>query len=335
MKTTVPCPEFGVRRAVSGPAACLVAAALLLAPAAVGAQVYDRPLTEQDLQRLVPVLRAEKAGSARIAQQAMERQALEQKRAAARQQAVAAITAGTDPLEWLTKASPNAVTPSTARYQAPCSHALTQSTGEPSAVFSFGMHAPPAWLAVWKARDNTVPIRESQTASQPGAQRAGAPRPEAVVQQARAFYSGRSFESQGEPAPFEWLFVAPDRLVSATIMGVNVLGRVEACRNLANGPTIVLNAEGDAFAKGPAKAAPTTNRELALALEKEGLRREEYLNLREQLRVAQADAKDPSRLTAPASATEEQLKALAIRGKNAAFYREHADLISPLLEGIG
>jgi hypothetical protein len=282
----------------------------------------------------VPVLRAEKAGTARMARQATDRQALEQKRSVARQQAVAAITAGTDPLEWLAKVSPAAVTPSTARYEGSCSRALTQSTGEPCAAFSFGIHAPPAWLAVWKARDGTVPIGESQKAGQPGAQRADAPRPEAVVQQARAFYSARGFEYEGEAAPFEWLFVAPDRLVSATVMGVNVLGRVEACRDLANGPTIVVKAEGDAFAKGPARAAPGTNRELTAALEKAGLRREEYLNLREQLRVAQVDAKDPARLTAPPSATEEQLRTLAIRAKNAAFYREHADVIAPLLEGL-
>ena len=119
-----------------------------------------------------------------------------------------------------------AVAPSTARYDASCSRALTQSASHPSAVFSFGIDAPSAWVAVWKARDNTVPIGDrSQVASQPGAQRPGATRPEAVVQQTRAFYSARGFQYQGEPAPFEWVFVAPDRLVSVTLMGVTLINQ--------------------------------------------------------------------------------------------------------------
>lgn len=310
------------------------ALATLMAAVQVTAQVYDRPLTEQDLQRLAPVLRAEKAGAARAARQATERQALEQKRGTEKRQAVGVIAEGTDPLAWLSERSANAVAPSTARYDAACSHALTQSAGDPSAVFSFGIAAPPTWLAVWKARDTSVPIADrGPTADKPGAQRPGATRPETVVQQTRAFYSGRGFAYQGEPAPFEWQYLASDRLVNVTLMGVNVLGRVEACRALANGPTIVVKAEGEAFAKGPVRAASNTSRELADALDAAALREEEYLNLKEQLRSAQADAKDPSRLSVPPSATEEQRKALAIRAKNAEFYRAHADVIAPLLEG--
>ncbi len=313
----------------------LVAIALLIGVAPLPAQVYDRPLTEQDLQRLAPVMRAEKAGIARVARQRAERDALEQKRAVARKQAVSEIAAGQDPLDWLTKMSANAVSPSTARYEAACSRALTASTGDPSAVFSFGITAPAAWVAVWKARDSTVPIGDrTETAGQPGAQRPGATRPETVVSQTRAFYAARGYEYQGEPAPFEWEYVASDRLVGATLMGVNVLGRVEACRGLANGPTIVLKAQGDVFAKGPTRRPSETNRELADALEKAGLRREEYLNLKEQLRVAQADAKDTSRLTAPPSATDEQRKEFAIRAKNVEFYRRHAGDIDTLLEGM-
>ncbi len=313
----------------------LVVALVVLTVAPLAAQVYDRPLTEQDLQRLTPVLRAEKTGAARIAKQATEAAALEQKRAAGRQQAVSAIAGGEDPSAWLTRLSSNAVAPSTSRYDAACSRALTQSQSNPSAVFSFGIAAPPAWVAVWKARDSSVPIGDrTHAAAQPGAQRPGATRPETVVQQARAFYSARRWEYQGEPAPFEWQFVAPDRLVAATLMGVNVLGQVEACRALADGPTITVKAADEAFGKGPARPRSKVNYELADALEKSGLRREEYVNLREQLRVAQADAKDPSRLAVPPGATEEQRKDLAIRAQNAQFYRQHAAAIAPLLEGI-
>jgi len=308
---------------------------LLLGSVPLVAQVYDRPLTEQDLQRLVPVLRAETAGAERLARQAAEREALEEVRSKARQQVVGEVAAGADPLEWLRKLSPNSAAPSTARYQPACSRALTQSNAVPSAVLSFGIAAPSAWLAVWKARDQSVPIGDrGQAANQPGAQRPGATRPELVVQQTRSFYSARAFEYQGEPAPFEWQFLAPDRLVSAMVMGVNALGRVEACRDLPSGPMVVLKAEGEAFGKGPKRPTPRTNRELAEALDKAGLGEAEYLNLKLQLMTAQADAKDPSRLNATASATEDQQKTLAIRRKNADFYRQHAEVLAPLLAGL-
>ena len=310
-------------------------AALLLAAAQLAAQLYDRPLTEQDLRQLVPVLRAEKAGAERLARQAAEREALEEVRSKARQRVVGQIEAGADPLEWLRKLSPRAAAPSTARYQAACSRALTQSSAVPSAVLSFGIAAPPAWLAVWKARDQSVPISErGQAADRRGAERSGATRPELVTQQTRSFYSARAFEYQGEPAPFEWQFLAPDRLVSAMVMGVNVLGRVEACRDLPSGPMVVLKAEGEAFGKGPRKPAPSTNRELAEALDGAGLSEAEYLNLKLQLMTAQSDAKDASRLDATASTTEAERQTLAIRRKNADFYRQHAQVLAPLLEGL-
>jgi hypothetical protein len=308
---------------------------LVIVVAPLAAQYYERPLTEQDLQRVMPVLRADKAGAERLARQAADREALERERTNRRQQAVARIAAGTDPLEWLTGLAAKVTTPSTARYEAACSRALTASGGVPSAVFTFGIAAPSSWLAVWKARDRSIPIGDrSQAAAGPGAQRPGATRPEQVAQQTRAFYSSRGFEYQGELAPFEWQFLAPDRQISATVMGVNVLGRVDECRDLPSGPMVVLKAEGQAFAKAPARPGPATNRELADALDKAGLDEADYLNLKLQLLAARADAQDPSRLKPAAAANEEQQKSLAIRRQNVEFFRQHQAVLDPLLAGL-
>ena len=310
-------------------------ALLVLVVAPLAAQYYERPLTEQDLQRVLPVLRADKAGTERLARQAADREALELERANRRQQAVALIAAGTDPLEWLTGLATKATTPSTARYEAACSRALTASGGVPSAVFTFGIAAPSSWLAVWKARDRSIPIGDrSQAAAKPGAQQPGATRPEQVAQQTRTFYSSREFEYQGELAPFEWQFLAPDRKLSATVMGVNVLGRVDACRDLPSGPMVVLKAEGQAFAKAPVQPGPATNRELAAARDAAGFSEAEYLNLKLQLLAARADAQDPARLKPAAAATEEQQKPLAIRRENAEFYRRHAVVLDSLLAAL-
>ena len=313
---------------------CSLLAFLFLA-APLAAQVYERPLTEQDLQRVLPLLRADRTGGERLGRQAAEREALEGQRRGARQQATAQIAGGIDPLAWLTKLTANAVAPSTARYQAECSRALTGSSVVPSAVFSFGIAAPSSWLAVWRARDQSIPIGDrSKTVEKPGAQQPGATRPEAVTQQTRAFYASRHFEYEGEVAPFEWQFLAPDRLVGATVMGVNVLGRVAECRDLPSGPMVLLKAQGEAFAKGPARPGPGTNRELADALDTAGFTEGQYLNLKLQLLNARADAQDPARLNKLPTATEEQRNTLDIRRANAEFYRGHADVIAPLLEGM-
>jgi hypothetical protein len=320
-----------MRRVARAAALCV---AVALAIARLGAQYYERPLTEQDVRRALPVLQADKAGTERLARQAAEQNALEQVRTNGRQQAVGLIAAGTDVLGWLQTLTANAATPSTAQYQAPCSRALTAADAMPSAVFTFGIPAPSSWLAVWRARDQSIPIGDrSRAAGEPGAQRPGATRPEAVTQQTRAFYSSRGFESRGELAPFEWQFLSPDRLVSATVMGVNVLGRLDPCRDLPSGPMIVLKAEGQAFAKAPALPGPKANRELADALDKAGLGEAEYLNLKLQLLAARADAQDPSRLKA-AAASEDQQKALAIRRENAEFYRQHAAVLDPILTAL-
>jgi hypothetical protein len=326
----------GAARAVRGRGAiCLLTAGVVaLVAGHLAAQVYDRPLTEQDVERVAPLLRAEKAGAARLARQAGDRDALAGVRAKARQEAVGAIAAGGDPHEWLKKAMPAAAAPSTARYDVECSRALTQSAGVPSAVFSFGIAAPSAWLSVWKARDEEVPIGDRvPTTNPPGTQRPGATRPEAVTQQARAFYSSREFEYQGEAAPFEWQFLGPDRTIGATVAGVNVLGRLPACRDLSSGPMVVLKAEDDAFGKSSKPTAPVTNRELAAALDTAGLAEAEYLNLKAQLMTAQADALDPSRLN-PQAASEAQRKDLEIRRRNAELYRLHSTVIAPLLAGL-
>ena len=86
----------GAARAVRGRGAiCLLTAGVVaLVAGHLAAQVYDRPLTEQDVERVAPLLRAEKAGAARLARQAGDRDALAGVRAKARQEAVGAIAAG-------------------------------------------------------------------------------------------------------------------------------------------------------------------------------------------------------------------------------------------------
>jgi hypothetical protein len=311
----------------------LSALAVTLCAALAAAQVYERPLNEQDLQRLVPVLEADAVVAAQRARETTESTAAERVRAEARERAVGEVSSGADPLEWLSTHSRLAASPSTAVYAPGCSRAVTSAWRVPTAVLSFGVPAPSGWLALWQQRDPgavTAPPPRSDRAREAARPAASA---ESVAQRARRFYSDRQFEYEEERAPFEWRFLAPDHLVSATVMGVAALGQVEACRTLATGPAVVLRAEGEMFGKGAPPASKQAGRALAAAREKAGLSEAEYLNLKLQLLNARADASAPPPTKVPQAGAigDERQKELAIRRENVEFYRRHAALLDRLL----
>lgn len=309
----------------------MTALLLCLVVASAGAQVYDRALHEQDLARILPVLRADVQAADERARERAASASLAAARARAMQDAAGEIARGADPLDWLRAHSREAVAPSTAVYQPACARALTAAAGRPSAMLSFGIDAPTGWLFVWKERDAGAIATGPPASRQRGAPGSSA-RPEALVQQTRAFYAGRNFEYKGERAPFEWQFMAADKRVSATIVGVNVFGRLEACRALATGPAVVIRAEdelfGQALASQEATTAGTAQRAFDAAVQKAGLSEAEYLNLKLQVLAARVDAaaEDRGARIAAANPNDE-----AIRRQNARFYREHREALEPLL----
>jgi hypothetical protein len=312
---------------------CLGAWALLLLFAAftiaLDAQVFDKPLTDADLGKLLPLVAAEASDLTRLREQADRDAMAEKTRQAAREAAAREIVAGrVDPFGWLERTSKNAVVPSTARYQAACSKEASERAPGVAAVFTFGVPAPDSWLAVLAGG-----------ASQGAARAGGEGRPrglnaESVAQQARAFYSARTFDPQGERAAFEWVFLSPDRLVTASVHGVNPYRALPACSALASGPTIVLSGAPRAF--GPDPASPRATRTFPAALDAAGMNDVDYQSLKFQLTMARHDARDPASLadTPPGGADPSTSREKNVRKQNADLYRRYAAKLDPLLDQL-
>jgi hypothetical protein len=306
--------------------------AVVLLATGLGAQLFETPLTDADLARLLPLLKAEVADTARRQEQAERDQAAEKTRQAARQTASSEIASGhSDPLAWLQHVSPNAVTPSTARYDASCSRAVGERSARPAAVFSFGIPAPDSWLALAAGSGAEPPVAENTRKTRPP----GGLSAETVAQQARAFYSSRHFDPSGERAVFEWMLASSDRLITATVYGVNPYRTIVACSVLDSGPTIVLSGAPRAFGPDPVRAATKGTVTLAAALEAAGLRDVDYQTLKFQVTMARNDARDPAALpSAPpgaAAADPSLARQNAVRAQNAVWYRRHAPDLDPLL----
>lgn len=299
-------------------------------------QLFEKPLTDADLARLLPLLRAEVADAARRQDQAQRDQAAETMRQAAREAASHEIASGhTDPLVWLQHVSSNTVAPSTARYDAPCSREVSERPARPAAVFSFGIPAPDSWLAVAAGSDARPPAASDAGKARPQ----GGLTAEAVTQQARAFYSSRHFDPTGERAVFEWILVSPDRLITATVYGVNPHRAIAGCSLLGSGPTIVLSGAPRAFGPDPVRVAGAATATLAAVLEATGLREVDYQSLRFQVTIARYDARAPSApQNAPSGATANRdpsvAREKAVRAQNAEWYRQHAAELDPLLDQL-
>jgi hypothetical protein len=311
-------------------ASLLVAVSLV----AAGRQIFDRPLTDADIQKLIPLLKVDADGQDRLRAEAERKTATEKARQAARDVVVGRVgDGGVDPFAWLREQSPSAAVPSTARYEASCSREMTAARGDVTAVFTFGVPAPAPWLSIVRGTGAT----EAAPAS--GGNRPRGPSAEAIAQQTRAFYAAKTFEPQGEPAPFQWVFLAPDELVMATVYGVKPGPNAGACGTLASGPMILLAPAPKAFGAKPAPSAAATPRAGGLedALRAAGLAEAEYQSLRFQVTMARRDAREPAALEAGAGVqppTEQARREKSVRRQNADTYGRFAGQLDPLLDRL-
>jgi hypothetical protein len=308
---------------------CLLAIAIGVT--AGSAQVFDKPLTDADLEKLLPLLAAEAVDQSRRDEQAERDAAAERARQAARSALVREIAGSqVDPLAWLRQKTPHTVVPSTARYEAACSRAVSQQAGNVAAVFTFGVAAPDSWIAVARGSSGPPPT-PAGAATRPRAAAA-----ESVAPQTRSFYSARGFKPQGEQAAFAWGFLSPDGLITATVHGVNPHHALPACQALASGPAITLDAAPKAF--GPSAPAGRRAGALREALTKAGLDDVEYQSLRFQAIQARNDARNPSsfEVERPVGviAGDAAAREKAVRTQNVAWYWRFAAKLDPLLDRL-
>jgi hypothetical protein len=301
----------------------------------------ERPITDADVERYLPRLRADADAMESAIQKSMEVSAAIESKVARDEEFFADIESGkTDVLEWIRQQTEYALIPPGAVYSAECSRTVTGDSAVPTAIFTLGKESPYRDLLRRATAGDSEALAKYQRLR--GEEEIGERNPAAqanndLVAKTVSFYKDHEFvepESMDRPGIVTWL-VPPDPSVLVSVWDVNpyagVLPRniLPTCSALPTGPTIEIE-----IRTVPEEEAP-------IAAEAEGLSDPEYERVKVALIMARIDAADTSALTieippdAP-PAVKAELAAMqaeyAVRLANVAVYRRHEAVLAPILE---
>ncbi len=303
----------------------------------------ERPLTDADIQRYLPRLRADAAAMESAMRRGLEVSAEIQTKAEEIESFYGDIESGkTDVLAWIRQHTEYALIPPGVVYKADCSRTLTLDSMIPTAVFTFGKESPYRDLLRRATTGDEEALAEYQRLrgeEETGARPAVAQAIHDLVTKTVSFYMDHDFvepESMNRPVSVTWL-VPPDPRVFVSVWDVNpyagLLPRntLVACASLPTGPMIAIELRA------------VSNDETPIIAEAEGLPDPEYERVKEALIMAKIDAADTSALTIeiPPDAPPEvkaELAAVqaeyAVRLANVALYRRHEAVLAPILESF-
>jgi hypothetical protein len=313
--------------------------ALILAFAPVPST--ERPITEADVERYLPRLRADAAAMESAMQKGLEASTVIQSEMEEKEKFYADIESGkTDVLEWIRQHTEYALIPPGAVYSTECSRTVTGNTAVPTAVFTFGKESPYRDLLRRATAGDTEALAEYQRLrgeEEAGARSAAAQATHDLVEKTISFYKDHAFvEIEGMYRPVSLTTLeAPNKSVAVNIWDVNAYAGVlpgstpPTCSALPTGPMIAIEL----------RAVP--EEEAPIIAETEGSSDPEYERVKEALIMAKIDAADTSALTieippdAP-PAVKAELAAVqaeyAVRLANVAVYRRHESVLAPILE---
>jgi hypothetical protein len=322
----------------------------LLASSSVFAQAPQRPLTDADVERYLPRLRAEAAaftkqvGEAREANTAMI-SAIEER---AKFQADL-LEGRKDILEWLRGQSDQVLIPDGAVYSAECSRAITGERAGPTAVFTFGKESPYRDLLRRAASGDDAARDQFNTRrgeEETGKRSAAAQATHDFVAGMLSFYRDRGFVEIEANRPIIVTFLSsPDGRVSVTIWETNAycgllpLPNPPACSALPTGPLVEISL---AIESGADTAGVAANDTLAADTAKEKPD-PEYERVKEALLLARMDADNPSALEfdiPPDAPPEVKAKIASIaaefapRKANVLVYKRHEAELAPILDAL-
>lgn len=320
---------------------CFVLFASTLAFTSVGAS--ERPITDADVERYLPRLRAEAAAMESAMRKGLEASAAIQSAIEEKAKLYDDIASGkTDVLGWIRQHTKYALIPAGAVYNAECSRSATGESAIPTAVFTFGKESPYRDLLRRATKGDSEALSEYQLRrgeEEVGMRSAAAQATYDLVAKTISFYKDHKFvetEDINRPVIVTWL-ASPDRSVLVSIYDVNPYAGVlprstpPTCSALPTGPMVEIEFTGGPEEEGAEVAAT------------EELPDPEYERLKEALILAQIDAADPSvlKIEIPSDAPSEvkaELEALqaeyAVRIANVAVYRRHEAVLAPILESL-
>ena len=322
----------------------------LVASSSVFAQAPQRPLTDADVKRYLPRLRAEAAAFTKTASEAREANTAMVSAIEERAKFQDDLLEGRkDILEWLRGQSDQVLIPDGAVYSAECSRAITGERAGPTAVFTFAKESPyrdllrRAALGDDAARDEFNNLRGGE---ETGKRSAAAQAMHDFVAGMLSFYRDRGFVEIEANRPITVTFLgSPDGRVSVTIWEANAycgllpLPNPHACSALPTGPLVEISL---AIESGADTALAAANDTLAADTAKEKPD-PDYERVRNALFLAQVDAANPEALEfeMPSDAPPElkaNLAALAaefaVRKSNLIIYKLHEAELAPLLDAL-
>jgi hypothetical protein len=326
---------------------CLALPAAFLAVAS--AETTERPITDVDVERYLPRLRAEASALAKDVREARELFAAVDSAITDRMQLYNEMSSGkVDVLAWIRGQTGYALVPTEAIYNADCAREITADWMVPTAIFTFGKESAHRDLLRRATAGDTAALNEFY-------RRRGSEEIEGRSDEAQAlydlaaktvsFYLDRGFTEVVDPLGHSVLctpLASPDRTLFVDVWEVNpyagVLPRniLHACAELPTGPMIEMTYGGepgeeqaDAAAQGAAAPAETPN--------------PEYDRVKEALLLAHLDAANPSAIDIeiPPDAPPEvkakmaEIRAeFAVRRDNLAVYIRHEAELAPVLETL-
>ena len=337
----------------------MVACLALLAPSFVSGQAIERPLTDKDIERWLPRLRAEAAAFSKQVSEAREVTAAFVSASEEYQALLADMASGkTDISTWMRSRTKYALVPPGAVYCDKCSQALIYETGGPIAVFTFNRESQHRDLLRRAASGDEAARDEYNTRRGEEEARKRTAEEQAVqdfVAGIKTFYFDHGFtevEVIGRSVTV-WFLQSPDERVPVTIWEVNpycgLLPRniISPCAELPTGPMIEIQ-----YHREPVEVPGSATEEQAAA---EGQRHGEkkpsssekedadYERVRNALLMACTDAANPEALEfeippdLPAEAKAglaPYAAELAKRKANVLMYKRHEAELAPLLKAL-
>jgi len=310
----------------------LKAAALLSLVVVVGAGAQERKLTEADVRKVMPVLRAEAGMVAAASQTASE----------------ATTGLSGDPLDFF-RSRTRINLPETAKYQPQCS--LAASAARPVAIFTFGRSID-CYNRTWRDWARTTkrgPDEKLQAPAMAESCNAEGLQTKNYLEGVREALEKRNWvvEAWGDVDRY---LASADGSVNIGLHPYNVYDRAEsvhtqplmaieseqarekalaACSLMPSGPILVLRPGGGSTGMGPG--------DLGAALKKAGLTEQEYDDLKTALLLARMDAEQGGMLEAleAAAGGDPALRqTLVVRRANVDLYRKLASELDPILDKL-
>jgi hypothetical protein len=323
---------------------------VLVASSSVFAQAPQRPVTDADVKRYLPRLRAEAAAFTKTVSEAREANTAMVSAIEERAKFQDDLLEGRkDILEWLRGQSDQVLIPDGAVYSAECSRAITGERAGPTAVFTFAKESPYRDLLRRAASGDDAARDQFNTRrgeEETGKRSAAAQAMHDFVAGMLSFYRDRGFVEIEANRPIVVTFLSsPDGRVSVTLWeanaycGLHPLPNPPACSALPTGPLIEISL---AIESGADTALAAANDTLAADTAKEKPD-PDYERVRNALFLAQVDAANPEALEfeMPSDAPPElkaNLAALAaefaVRKSNLIIYKLHEAELAPLLDAL-